>query len=82
MKTQYLIPIIGFVLFIGIMFKVKTTFMVIEDEVKEYESELSSYLGDTVVINKDTLTVVNYSIFNETLILSNSVEISPKLISK
>lgn len=46
------------------------------------ESDVISCLGDTVVINKDTLIITDYSMFNETYILSNGTRINFNILER
>ncbi len=51
-------------------------------ELDEKEEQAKSSLGEMVVLNGDTFTVTDYSLFKNTLMLSNGSEISPALLEK
>lgn len=71
-----LLTIAGYFLFWTIVIKAGS---------KAYEDAsepLKEYVGDTVVINKDTLIVVDYSTWNSTLELSNGTSVDVELIKK
>lgn len=44
--------------------------------------EMKSHIGDKVLLNKDTLEVVDYSLLFENYILSNNTEISKEYFNK
>lgn len=49
-----------------------------------HDAELNNYksrLGTIVVINKDTLVIIDYSQINESFTLSNGIKISRHLLS-
>lgn len=49
---------------------------------KEHEETYDNMVGKKVLIDKDSLTVVDYSIIHETYTLSNGKTVSIKLIKK
>ena len=48
----------------------------------ESNEEFKNNLGKRVVIDKDTLTITDYSLLNDNYVLSNGSKISYKLIGK
>jgi len=52
----------------------------IAGQIGKHEADLKSKLGKEYVIQGDTLTVVNYKLLEDTLVLSNGVEISEELV--
>ena len=68
--------LIGFLLFIvlagSLCLLVNKLFNVIDEE----KTEMGVIIGEDVVINGDTLVVVDWKMFTEKYVLSNGVEIS------
>lgn len=52
--------------------------LAIDEEKAKYEI----YIGESYILEKDTLTIIDYSSLNETFILSNGVEINYNLVNK
>ena len=53
------------------------------NNIKEAEKQkYEHHIGETLIINKDTLTIVNYSILYETFILSNGTSVNYKMVPK
>lgn len=52
------------------------------DDVSSFTKEYEATLGTKVVLTKDTLTVVDYSIIKSTVILSNTQSISFEFYKK
>lgn len=46
------------------------------------EKELQDQIGREVIVNKDTLEVVDYSLFSQTLYLSNETQININYLKK
>ena len=46
----------------------------------EYQTEMKSHLGDTVVLNKDTCIITDYSMFDDSYTLSNGSTVNIDLI--
>lgn len=44
------------------------------------KDEMETHIGDTIIISKDTLIVVNYSLWDGSYTLSNGVEVAGNLI--
>jgi len=44
------------------------------------KAKLQPFLGSEFILDKDTLTIIDYSSFTGTLTLSNGIEINPELI--
>ena len=66
----FVVLIVCLFIFIGIIMKANN------EEVTVYEQ----MIGDTVIINKDTLIVVDYSRLDATVTLSNGVKVSKSLV--
>ena len=54
----------------------------ITQSVNKAEEEYKAYIGTKYVIDKDTLIVIDYSMWEDNFTLSNGVEVSSVLISK
>jgi phosphotransferase system glucose/maltose/N-acetylglucosamine-specific IIC component len=54
----------------------------IVDSTEDYKLELESHLGDTLILENDTTTIIDYSMFHEHFILNNGKTVSTKLINK
>lgn len=50
--------------------------------IENSQKKLKINVGKSVVIEKDTLLIIDYSLFNNTYILSNKSEISSDLFDK
>lgn len=51
----------------------------------DYKKQHQPYIdkiGDTIVLKKDTLIIVDYSVLNQSFKLSNGAEVAKSLISK
>lgn len=49
----------------------------------EYQRQtdiMKSYVGEKIVIDKDTLTITDYSVFKDTYTLSNGVSINKEMV--
>jgi hypothetical protein len=66
----FVVLIVCLFIFIGIIMKANN------EEVTVYEQ----MIGDTVIMNKDTLIVVDYSRLDATVTLSNGVKVSKSLV--
>lgn len=51
-------------------------------EVETRYQEMQSFVGDTVIINKDTLVITDFSTIDETFTLSNKVRIHKSFVIK
>lgn len=72
---------IFFIIAIGIYFTfIASVFNFANDKYNEKSQTLKEFVGDTVILNKDTLFVVDYSTFNNTLTLSNGVEVGSEFM--
>jgi hypothetical protein len=60
----------------------KQTVKMAGTEVKSAYNEMNAMVGDTVIINKDTLVIVNFSVIESTLTLSNGTEIHTSFYKK
>lgn len=80
-KTNLYMIILFTIIVILIVFFMGLWFTTVENKINKIESELETYIGKECIINKDTLQVIDYSIWSEKLILSNGLQISPKIIN-
>lgn len=81
MKFSYksiTIVIIGFIMYVLVSSFFVIFFTKIEKEKDSYER----YIGKKMILDKDTLTIINYSIISETFTLSNGQKVTYKLVSK
>lgn len=51
-------------------------------DIKSNKDSIEMYLGNRILINKDTLIIMDYSWFNSSYKLSNNSEISFQLVKK
>jgi hypothetical protein len=49
---------------------------------KKIKSKKGTYIGSKVIINGDTLTVINYSILDESYILSSGLKVDKSIVEK
>ena len=75
LSLSMLIPIIGIVIVIFFTHEVVT-------EMEKDERHYKVRMGQKVVINGDTLIIIDYSTFKETFTLSNGVRIDTTVASK
>jgi hypothetical protein len=76
MKTINRIIITAFTIILcGIGIGIFTMYL-IGNRINKKEAEIKKHLGETIVINKDTLLITDYSFLNSTYKLSNGSEIS------
>lgn len=50
------------------------------ERIDQEEDKYKNHIGEYYILDKDTLTIVDYSIFNKTFTLSNGVKLSYTLI--
>ena len=73
--------IIGVVAFVSISFIIGITLAdKVNDEIKELEETYKVNLGKKILIDKDSLTIIDYSTFNESYTLSNGKSINKSLV--
>ena len=72
------ILIIGVILFFSLNWIIGGCFDAIEEE----RAEGAVLVGEEVVINNDTLVIVDYKVFGEKYVLSSGVEISEEYANK
>lgn len=65
-------------MFIGLI----ATLIAFNSSVHSIEQSFKSKIGTKCVINNDTLIVVDYSLFEDSFILSNGMKVSKELITK
>ena len=58
------------------------TYKDIDYRYNESKYKLEKNLGETVVINGDTLTIVDYNVLSETYIMSNGTKVNYDLVEK
>jgi len=51
-------------------------------EIDKTSKEMQDKIGSKIILNNDTLMIINYSILNDAYILENNTEISTTLIDK
>lgn len=54
----------------------------IKSEYSKAENSIKKEVGKKVILEKDTLTIIDYSILNDTYTLSNGVKVSFELVEK
>ncbi len=54
----------------------------VKDTINNAEDDFETYIGTKCIIDQDTLTVVSYSIWDESFTLSNGRKVSYVLIGK
>ena len=54
----------------------------VSNEVEKTQNSYEKHIGETYVLEGDTLKVIDYSVINGTYTLSNGVEINKVLIEK
>ena len=57
-------------------------FVVVTEKLKNYTEAVESKLNQKVVFDKDTLTIIDYSILEQTYILSNGKSFNFKVVDK
>jgi hypothetical protein len=66
---------------LGIIFTILIIVMLVKcDDLKDKSISMSNHIGDTIIIQNDTLVIVNYDLFNYKL--NNGLMIDEKLFSK
>jgi len=50
------------------------------DQINRESEKYKKHIGEKFILDNDTLTIVDYSLLNETFILSNKTEVNSKLI--
>jgi len=82
MNIKIVAPITFIILIIGAIYLVNNIFTKAGEEIKTIQNEYKSYIGETYIMKKDTLLIIDYSMFKETFTLSNGVEVNSSLIIK
>ena len=54
----------------------------VSNQIKEEENKYKKHIGNTYVMDKDTLTIVDYSMFEENFTLSDGRKVNYSLIVK
>ena len=54
----------------------------LEEGMDDASAKYKEHIGEDYILNKDTLTIIDYSIWNDSFTLSNGVEVSYQLIAK
>ena len=82
MKDLYK-PVIALVACGAVMIYVlNSTFNDVSKQIKEEEKKYKKHIGNTYVMDKDTLTIVDYSMFEENFTLSDGRKVNYSLIGK
>lgn len=72
--------LLGIILMIVGLFILGSTINKCENDLESTLNEYEEKIGDKVVLNKDTLMIVDYSYINGTFTLENGQEINYKLL--
>jgi len=79
MKKLILSVVILAAMFVGSIYYMTTLLTEqIDIETKVYKDKV----GEKIVLNKDTLTIIDYSMLNSNFTLENGTEISKELVDK
>jgi len=79
MKKLILSAVILAAMFVGSIYYMTTLLTEqIDRETKVYKDKV----GEKIVLNKDTLTIIDYSMLNSNFTLENGTEISKELVDK
>ena len=74
--------IIGMVVCVIVLsFLLNKLFNNLTSEISKEKEKYEKYVGEKHIIDKDTLTITDYSILEETFTLSNGQKVSYKLVS-
>ena len=68
--------------FIALVVLVVLTTIFLESQLNKKTDTYKEKVGERIVLNKDTLTIIDYSFTNENFKLSNGQEISFELVKK
>jgi hypothetical protein len=68
--------------FIALVVLVVLTTIFLESQLNKKTDTYKEKAGERIVLNKDTLTIIDYSFTNENFKLSNGQEISFELVKK
>lgn len=82
MKTIHKMIIGAVVLFIALFFLLNSLLQEINSAIEMEKEKYEKHVGEKHIIDKDTLTIIDYSTVRQTFTLSNGKEVSYKLISK
>ncbi len=75
--------IIIYVILVGFVIILTTTIiLLISSQIEKQHNYYYQYIGDTIVIKKDTLFITDYSILNNVYILSNNQKFNSDLVIK
>lgn len=81
-KTIIWLSVVAFNLMIILAIILSSIFNDVETEIDDKKLEYEKYIGETVIIEKDTLTIVDYSIMGDNFTLSNGLNVNKKIIIK
>lgn len=81
MKMIYKMIISMVVCVIALTFLLNNLVNNVTSEIGKEKEKYEKYVGEKHIIDKDTLTITDYSIIEETFTLSNSQKVSYKLVS-
>ena len=82
MKTVYKMAIAFILCVVAITYLLSSVVKDVSKEIDNTENKYKKHIGKKHVIDKDTLTIVDYSIFNENFTLSDGRKVSYILIGK
>jgi hypothetical protein len=80
MNTVYKIVIGIFVCVVALAFILNNLANNVTSEIIKKKEKYERHVGEKHIIDKDTLTIIDYSIFEETFTLSNGQKVSYKLV--
>lgn len=82
MRTLAPLLIISMMIFLMIFFlsKIKEQANKVNNLIDQIDQAMSQRIGDTIVVMKDTLLIVDYSVSRKSYIMNNGTELSEKLI--
>ena len=82
MKTTYKMAIALVLCIISVVYLLNSAVNDISKNLSAEENKYEKHIGEKYVVDKDTLTIVDYSIFNENFTLSDGRKVSYVLIGK
>ncbi len=80
MKKMIITAIIGIVVMALLYATAASIFISGLSDISDKADVYELNIGKTIVIDKDTLTIVNYSLINESYALSNGTNVNVKLV--
>lgn len=80
MKTRISVVVLFIIIIVVMVVIINRCSRDIGNIISKHDNEMKSHVGDTVIIQKDTLIIVNYSIWSEDYTLNNGVKIDKEYI--